>query len=39
MTYKRQYAKYGEYPIISQSTKDMIAENVKRMNRGNVKIK
>ncbi len=31
-------AKYGEYPIISQSTKDMIADNVARMNRGTIKI-
>ena len=37
-TIRKIKAKYGEYPIISQSTKDMIAENVERMNRGKIKI-
>ena len=37
-TIRQIKAKYGEYPIISQSTKDMIADNVERMNRGAIKI-
>ena len=32
-------AKYGNYPIISGTTKEMIEENVKRMNRGKIKVK
>lgn len=37
-TIRQIKAKYGEHPIISQSTKDMIADNVARMNRSRIKL-
>ncbi len=37
-TIRQIKAKYGKHPIISQSTKDMIADNVARMNRSGIKL-